>query len=633
MTITLQVQGQALSFETAPTGMQIAERAGLEKTAVAIRTNAGILDLDCPITESGSVTILTAADPEGMGVVRHSAAHVLAQAVKELYPETQIAIGPTIEHGFYYDFAREKPFSPEDFAPIEEKMREILQRALPLKRAVWDRAQALAFFEKAGETYKVLLIQDLPPEAEISVYTQGSFTDLCRGPHVPNTCCIPPHFKLMKLAGAYWRGDAKGPMLQRLYATAWATQEELATHLRCLEEAEQRDHRHLGKEMKLFHFQEEAAGSVFWHPKGWRMYRALQDFIRQRLENNGYVEVHTPQLVSRSLWEASGHWEKFRQNMFITESEDKILAVKPMNCPCHIQIFKNTLRSYRELPLRMAEFGSCHRNEPSGSLHGLMRIRAFTQDDAHIFCTPEQITSETKAFCSLLEDVYTALGFSQFSVKFSDRPTNRAGSEEIWDLAEASLQRAATEVGLKFTRNPGEGAFYGPKLEFVLRDALNREWQCGTLQVDFIMPERLDAEYIGPDGARHRPVMLHRAILGSFERFVGILLEHYGGKLPLWLAPVQGVIATITEEANAYAEEVQEACVQEGLRVELDTRSEKITYKIREHSLAKSPVILVLGKKEAEKRVVTLRFLGKESQETLPLAQALTFLKTEAKMP
>jgi threonyl-tRNA synthetase len=441
------------------------------------------------------------------------------------------------------------------------------------------------------------------------------------------------HFKLMKLAGAYWRGDSKGPMLQRIYATAWPTQEALTTYITRLEEAERRDHRRLGKDMTLFHFQEEAAGSVFWHPKGWCLYRILQDFMRKRLEKNGYVEVSTPQLVDRSLWEASGHWEKFRDNMFITETENKVLAVKPMNCPCHVQIFKNALKSYRELPLRMAEFGSCHRNEPSGSLHGLMRIRAFTQDDAHIFCMPEQISSETKAFCSLLEDVYAALGFQTFFVKFSDRPAKRAGTDAIWDLAESSLKLAATEAGLTFTLNPGEGAFYGPKLEFVLKDALNRDWQCGTLQVDFVMPERLDAEYVGADGARHRPVMLHRAILGSFERFVGILLEHYGGKLPLWIAPVQIVIATITDGANAYAQTVFTACDRVGLRTEIDLRPEKITYKIREHSLAKVPVIFVLGKKEEEEQKVTLRFLGEESQTTCSVEEALALLQEKAKMP
>ncbi|MDR0407077.1 MAG: threonine--tRNA ligase [Holosporales bacterium] len=630
--IVYVVHGQEFSFDRAPTGFQIAEKLGLKKTALAFKTPQGTFDL-ARIVEGTVVDILTPSDEEGLAILRHSTAHVLAQAIKELYPEAQIAIGPVIENGFYYDIAHKTPFMLADFGTIEAKMREIIKRALPFQRSVLDRSGAIAFFQKVGETFKVRLIEDLPQDAEITIYTQGTFTDLCRGPHVPNTRTIPVHFKLMKLAGAYWRGDATGPMLQRIYATAWATQEDLETYLTRLEEAERRDHRRLGKEMTLFHFQEEAAGAVFWHPKGWRLYRILQDFMRKRLEKNGYVEVCTPQLVDRSLWEASGHWEKFQENMFITETENKVLAVKPMNCPCHVQIFKNTLRSYKELPLRMAEFGSCHRNEPSGSLHGLMRIRAFTQDDAHIFCMPQQITSETKAFCALLENVYTALGFCNFSVKFSDRPAKRAGTDVLWDAAENALKQAATEAGLTFTLNPGEGAFYGPKLEFVLKDALNRDWQCGTLQVDFVMPERLGAEYVGTDGVRHHPVMLHRAILGSFERFVGILLEHYGGKLPLWLAPVQGVLATITEDAAAYAKEVSIYCEQAGLRVEMDLRSEKITYKIRQHSLAKVPIIIVLGKKEAEERKVTLRFLGKEEQQTCALEDAVMLLQECAKVP
>ncbi|MDR0662445.1 MAG: threonine--tRNA ligase [Holosporales bacterium] len=632
MRIALQIQGKSYDFEEVPTGFQIVARLGLEKTALALKTPQGTLDLAQTIKE-GPIAILTAQDVEGLALIRHSLAHVLAQAIKELYPEAQIAIGPVIEDGFYYDIAREEPFTLEDFPRIEERMRDILKRDLPLQRAVLSRKEALALFKEAQESYKVHLIEDLPPGAEISTYTQGAFTDLCRGPHVPKTSYLPPHFKLMKLAGAYWRGDAKSPMLQRIYATAWATQEDLTTYLTRLEEAERRDHRRLGKDMTLFHFQEEAAGAVFWHPKGWCLYRILQDFVRKRLEKNGYVEVCTPQLVDRSLWEASGHWDKFRENMFITETENKVLAVKPMNCPCHVQIFKNTLRSYRELPLRLAEFGSCHRNEPSGSLHGLMRIRAFTQDDAHIFCMPEQISSETKRFCTLLEDMYQAFGFSKFSVKFSDRPIKRAGTDATWDQAENALKQAATAAGLTYTLNPGEGAFYGPKLEFVLKDVLNRDWQCGTIQVDFVLPERLGAEYVGADGARHRPVMLHRAVLGSFERFIGILLEHYSGHLPPWLAPVQGVVTTITEGAENYARELQATCEEGGLRMLCDLRSEKISYKIREHSLAKIPALLVLGKKEAQDRTVTLRFLGQEKQETLPLSAAISYLQNWAKAP
>ncbi|MDR2416736.1 MAG: threonine--tRNA ligase [Holosporales bacterium] len=629
----VRVQSRELAFETAPTGFQVAESLKMAGKAIAFKTSQAIYDLSLYLPEEDSIEILTADSDEGLAIIRHSMAHVLAQAIKELYPEAKIAIGPVIEDGFYYDIDRTTPFTTADFTEIEARMHEIIARALPIQRSKATRAEAIALFQKAGETFKVQLIEDLPPEAEITLYTQGIFTDLCRGPHVPNTNYLPPHFKLMKLAGAYWRGDAKGPMLQRIYATAWTTQEALEAYLTRLEEAESRDHRRLGKDMALFHFQEEAAGSVFWHPKGWRLYRILQDFIRKRLEKNGYVEVRTPQLVDRSLWEASGHWGEFRKNMFITETENKVLAVKPMSCPCHVQIFKNTLRSYKELPLRMAEFGSCHRNEPSGSLHGLMRIRAFTQDDAHIFCMPEQITAETKAFCALLEDIYTALGFHRFSVKFSDRPENRVGTDAIWDAAENALKQAATETGLTFTLNPGEGAFYGPKLEFVLKDALNRDWQCGTLQVDFSMPERLGAEYVGADGARHHPVMLHRAVLGSFERFVGILLEHYGGKMPLWMAPVQIVIASITDSTHSYAQEVRKSCDQAGLRAEMDLRPEKITYKIREHSLAKVPVIMILGKKEEEERKVTLRFLGEEAQTMCSVKEAVALLQEKAKMP
>ena len=558
----------------------------------------------------------------------------MAEAVKELYPETQVTFGPATETGFYYDFARDTPFTPEDLENIEERMREIVRRDEPITREVWERDRAVAFFAGIGERYKAEYIGEIPAEEEISLYRQGNFVDLCTGPHLPSTGRLGQAFKLMNVAGAYWRGDPNNAQLQRIYGTAWPNQKELDQHLFRLEEAERRDHRRIGRELDLFHLQEEAVGSVFWHPKGWKLYRIIEDYMRRRLDAAGYLEVKAPQLLDRSLWEASGHWENFRENMFIAESRDeRVLAVKPMNCPGHVLIFRNRLRSYRELPLRLAEFGSCHRNEPSGALHGIMRVRAFTQDDAHIFCTEDQITGEAIAFCKLLLSVYRDFGFEDVAIRFADRPELRTGSDAVWDHAEKSLRDAVEAAGLTCTLAPGEGAFYGPKLEFVLRDALGRDWQCGTLQLDFVMPERLGASYVGEDGGRHVPVMLHRAILGSMERFIGILIEHYAGNFPLWLAPVQAVVATITDAADAYAAEVARECRAAGLRVELDITNEKINYKVREHSLAKVPLMLVVGRREAETRSVSLRRLGGNAQQALALAEAIDTLKIEAAVP
>ncbi|MGE0260703.1 MAG: threonine--tRNA ligase [Alphaproteobacteria bacterium] len=607
---------------------------GLAKAAIAVRIDGRSRDLATVIDRDANIAIITRDMPAGLEILRHDAAHVMAEAVKELYPETQVTFGPATETGFYYDFARATPFTPDDLARIEERMREIVRRDETITREVWDRDRAVAFFESIGESYKAEYIGEIPRDEEISLYRQGDFVDLCVGPHLPSTGRLGQAFKLMNVAGAYWRGDPNNPQLQRIYGTAWPSQKELDQYLFRLEEAERRDHRKLGRELDLFHLQEEAVGSVFWHPKGWTLYRAIERYMRRRLERAGYQEVRTPQLLDRSLWEASGHWENFRENMFIAESRDeRVLAVKPMNCPGHVQIFRNRLRSYRELPLRLAEFGSCHRNEPSGALHGIMRVRAFTQDDAHIFCTEAQVTPEAIAFCELLLSIYRDFGFDEVAVKLSTRPETRAGSDAVWDVAERDLEAAVKAAGLSYTLNPGEGAFYGPKLEFVLRDALGRDWQCGTLQLDFVMPERLGALYVGEDGGRHRPVMLHRAILGSFERFIGILIEHYAGTFPLWLAPVQAVVATITEEAAPYAEEVAAELRAAGLRVLTDAGGEKIGYKVREHSLAKIPVILAVGRREAERRSVSMRRLGSPAQETLALGELVARLKDEASPP
>ncbi len=635
VTITLP-DGSTRSYPGPVTGGEIAASIGpgLAKAAVVIRVDGALKDLTAPIERDAKIAIVTRDSAEALELLRHDAAHVLAEAAKELYPDVQVTFGPATETGFYYDFARDAPFTPDDLAKLEARMREIVQRDEKITREVWSRDDAVAFFKSIGEKYKAEWIGEIPADEEICIYKQGNFVDLCVGPHLPSTGKLGQAFKLTKVAGAYWRGDAKNAQLQRVYGTAWANDKDLARHLTMLEEAEKRDHRRLGRELDLFHQQEEAVGSVFWHPKGWTLWRVIENYLRARLEAGGYVEVKTPQLLDRALWEASGHWEKFRENMFIAQSADeRVLALKPMNCPGHVQIFRQGLKSYRDLPLRIAEFGSCHRNEPSGALHGVMRVRAFTQDDAHIFCSEDQITTESIKFCDLLRVVYKDFGFDDVSVKFSDRPAVRAGSDAVWDRAEAALKTATEAAGLPYTLNPGEGAFYGPKLEFVLRDAIGRDWQCGTLQVDFVLPERLDASYIGEDGQRHRPVMLHRAIFGSMERFIAILIEQYAGKLPLWLAPVQAVVATITSEADEYAREVGRLCAQAGLRVEVDLANEKINYKVREHSLAKVPIMLVVGKREAEQRNLALRRLGGKEQEILALDDAIARLTAESAAP
>jgi threonyl-tRNA synthetase len=634
VTITLPDESQK-QYQAEVTPGQVAAEIGpgLRKAALAARVDGNLWDLERPVEADARVEIVTSKDPDGLELLRHDCAHILAQAVQELEPETQVTIGPTIENGFYYDFARAEPFTPDDLVKIEQRMHEIVDRDEKLTREVWDRDEAIGFFKSIGEHYKAEIIQDLPQGEVITLYRTGEWVDLCRGPHMVSTGRVGHAFKLMKIAGAYWRGDARNEMLQRIYGTAWFTSKELDAYLHMLEEAEKRDHRRLGREMDLFHLQEEAQGAVFWHPKGWELYRTIERYLRRKLEQAGYVEVRTPQLVDRSLWEQSGHWEKFRDLMFVSESEDRHLAIKPMNCPCHVQIYKQGITSYRDLPYRMAEFGACHRNEPSGALHGLMRVRAFTQDDAHIFCTEDQIRGETAAFIDLLSQVYKDLGFEEFVIKFADRPETRAGSDETWDKAEAALKDATEAAGVEMILNPGEGAFYGPKLEFVLRDAIGRDWQCGTLQVDFVLPERLDAVYIGEDGEKHRPVMLHRAILGSFERFIGILIEQYAGRFPLWLAPVQAVVATITDAADAYAAQVAGELAAAGIRVETDLRNEKINYKVREHSHAKVPVIVVVGGREAENGTVALRRLGGESQEILALQEAKARLAAEAATP
>jgi len=628
--------GSKRSFPAPLTGAALAASIGpgLAKAAIALKLDGQPRDLATIIDRDSDAAIITRAQPDGLEILRHDAAHVMAEAVKELYPETQVTFGPATETGFYYDFARDTPFTPEDLEKIEARMRDIVNRDEKITREVWERDKAVAFFDSIGEKYKAEWIAEIPKDEEISLYRQGSFVDLCAGPHLPSTGQLGQAFKLMSVAGAYWRGDAKNAQLQRIHGTAWANQKELEQYLFRLEEAERRDHRRIGPQLDLFHLGEEAVGSVFWHPKGWTVFRVIEDYMRGRLEKSGYQEVKGPQLLDRSLWEATGHWDNFRDNMFIAESrDDRVLAVKPMNCPGHVLMFRNRLRSYRELPLRLAEFGSCTRNEPSGALHGIMRVRAFTQDDAHIFCTEDQITGESIAFCKLLLSIYKDFGFEDVAIKFATRPEQRIGSDETWDHAEKSLADAVKAARLDFTLAPGEGAFYGPKLEFHLRDALGREWQCGTLQLDFMMPGRLGASYVGEDGGRHVPVMLHRAILGSMERFIGILIEHYAGRFPLWLAPVQAVVCTITDDAAAYAAEVARICRDAGLRVLLDTGSDTINYKVREHSLALVPVIIVVGKREAESRSVSLRRLGGNAQQALALAEAVDTLKVEAAVP
>ena len=628
--------GSVRSYDGPVTGATIASDIGpgLAKAALIAVVDGDEWDLSRPIQTDAAVALVTAKDDAALALLRHDCAHVMAEAVLELFPETQVTIGPAIENGFYYDFYRDTAFSGDDLAAIEKRMHEIVDRDEAIVRSVWSRDDAVAFYQKNNEPFKVELVEAIPADETVTFYQQGNFIDLCRGPHAPSTGKIGHAFKLMKVAGAYWRGDSNRPMLQRIYGTAWTSEKDLTAYLTMLEEAEKRDHRKLGKQLGLFHLQEEAAGSVFWHAKGWVLYREIEAYVRRRLDAAGYSEVKTPQLVDRSLWEASGHWEKFGENMFTAQSEDeRTLALKPMNCPCHVQIFRQGIKSYRDLPLRMAEFGSCHRNEPSGALHGIMRVRAFTQDDAHIFCTEDQITEESVKFCALLQSIYADFGFDDVRVKFSDRPDVRAGDDATWDRAEAALTDATHAAGLDTVLNPGEGAFYGPKLEFVLRDAIGRDWQCGTLQIDFVLPDRLDAEYVGEDGNRHRPVMLHRAILGSMERWIGILIEQYSGRMPAWLAPVQIVVASITDSANDYAREVAARAAAAGLRVETDLRNEKISYKVREHSVMKVPFILAVGGREAEAGTVALRRLGSNDQQVLDANETILMLRDESLAP
>ncbi|MBP6986477.1 MAG: threonine--tRNA ligase [Alphaproteobacteria bacterium] len=628
--------GSVRTYDDVVNGMQIAESIGkkLAKDAVAVRVDGDLKDLSTPITTPVQLEIITRTSEDGLEVLRHDAAHVFAEAIKELYPETQITIGPAVENGFYYDLATKTPLSTDDFEKIETRMREIVARDEPIHREEWSRADAIKLFREMGEHYKVEIIESIPGDDVITLYRQGNFIDLCRGPHLPSTGKLGTAFKLMKLAGAYWRGDSNNEMLQRVYGTAWASQDQLDHYLFQLEEAEKRDHRKIAKEMNLFHIQDEAPGSIFWHPKGWTLYSTLQAYVRKKMHKYNYGEVNTPIIVDRTLWEKSGHWENFHDNMFTIETADeRHYAVKPMSCPCHIQIFKQGIKSYRDLPLRMAEFGCCHRNESSGSLHGLMRVRAMVQDDGHIFCTEDQILQEAKSFSQLLIEMYKELGFEEIQVKFADRPEVRAGSDEQWDKAEHSLREAALASGLDFSMNPGDGAFYGPKLEFHLKDAIGRTWQCGTLQLDFVLPQRLEAFYIDEAGEKKNPVMLHRAVLGSFERFTGILIESYAGKFPFWLAPLQVSVATITDDSHDYAMEVVAALKQAGIKAEADIRNEKISYKIRELSLQKVPVIFVVGKREMENRQVAIRTLGSQDQEILSLSAAIDKLLPMAQMP
>jgi len=628
--------GSSRDFKPGVTGRDVAESISksLGKKAVAMALDGKVKDLAEPIKQDAQIRILTRDDTEALALIRHDAAHVMAEAVQELYPGTQVTIGPVIENGFYYDFAREEPFTPEDLPIIEAKMREIVARDSPFTCEVMDRAEAKKLFAKMGEKFKLELIDAIPEGEEIKIYSQAEWLDLCRGPHMTSTGKVGKGFKLLKIAGAYWRGDSNNPMLQRIYGTAWASEEELARYLHQLEEAEKRDHRRLGREMDLFHFQEEAPGAVFWHPKGWTLFQALIGYMRRRQQAWGYVEVNSPDMLDRALWEQSGHWEKFADHMYIAETPDeRVYACKPMNCPGHVQIFKHGLKSYRDLPLRLAEFGKVHRYEPSGALHGLLRVRHFTQDDAHIFCTEDQITEECVRLNQQMLSIYRDFGFTDVVIKFADRPTKRVGSDEVWDKAEAALKRAVEAAGLQYEFNPGEGAFYGPKLEYVLRDAIGRDWQCGTIQVDLNMPMRLGAFYIGPDGEKTVPVMIHRAMFGSLERFTAILIEHHAGHLPLWLSPVQVMVAPIVSDADAYATKVLDALKRAGVRAEADLRNEKINYKVREHSLAKVPVMFVVGKREAEEGTVSVRRLGSQQQEVLALEAAIKGIVAEAVPP
>jgi threonyl-tRNA synthetase len=645
------VAGEALltfpdgAQRTYPSGMSGGEVAAsiaksLAKKTVAYALDGTVRDLSDPIGEGGRIEFLNREDLRALQLIRHDAAHVLAEAVQNLFPGTQVTIGPVIENGFYYDFFRNEPFSSDDLAAIEAEMRRIIARDQPFTKEVWSREEATKFFRDKGELFKVELVEAIPEDQELKIYRQGDWLDLCRGPHMNSTGKIGNAFKLMRVAGAYWRGDSNRPQLQRIYGTAYATQAELDAYLLRIEEAEKRDHRKLGREMDLFHFQEEGPGSVFWHPKGWALFQVLTAYSRRRTAEKGFVEINTPQILDHSLWQTSGHWDWYRENMFVTETEDeRVFAIKPMNCPGHVQVFKHGLKSYRDLPMRLGEFGIVHRYEPSGALLGLMRVRAFTQDDAHVFCTDDQFMAECLMMNELILSMYADFGFDKIVIKLSTRPDKRVGSDALWDRAEAVLGEALDEIKQRFHNrvetsiNPGEGAFYGPKFEYVLRDAIGRDWQCGTLQVDFNLPERFGAFYIGPDGEKHPPVMIHRAIFGSMERFIGILIEHYAGAFPLWLSPVQVVVATITSEADDYAAEVAAALEKAGMRVETDIRNEKVNYKVREHSLAKIPVIAVVGRKEADGRTVSLRRLGSQEQKSLSLDEAVAVLAAEATPP
>ena len=648
ITLTLP-DGSTRDVEAPVTGLEFAASISksLAKKALALKIDGTVVDLATEIDRNCELAVITADDDEGIELMRHDCAHVMAQAVQELFPGTQVTIGPVIEDGFFYDFARETPFSLDDLETIEKRMHDIVGRNEPIIREVWDRAEAIAHFREIGEVYKAEIIADIPGEEAITVYRQGDWKDLCRGPHLPSTGKLGKAFRLTKLAGAYWRGDSNNEMLQRIYGTCWANEKQLKAYLTMIEEAEKRDHRKIGREMGLFHLQEEAQGSVFWHKKGYIIWQALEQYIRRRLEANGYDEVKTPQLLDRRFWEQSGHWDKFRENMFVVPDEvpatdddaevisgdADLMALKPMNCPAHVQIFKQGIKSYRDLPIRMAEFGCCHRNEAHGALHGLMRVRQMTQDDAHIFCREDQIIDEAVGFCGLVTQVYEDLGFNDVSVKLALRPDTRAGDDAVWDRAENGLRDALTAVGLEWEELPGEGAFYGPKIEYHLRDAIGRTWQCGTLQLDFVLPERLGASYIGEDGEKHMPVMLHRAVLGTLERFIGIMIESYAGKMPLWLAPQQVMVCPITTEADDYAHHVVAALKAQGLRADADPRNEKINYKVREHSVAKVPVILAVGGREAEAQTVSLRRLGSKDQEIVALDDVVKMLAEEACPP
>ena len=648
ITLTLP-DGAKRQFDEPLTGIAFAQSISksLAKKALALKINGEAVDLATVIDSDCEIAVLTASDEEGVDLMRHDCAHILAEAVKELFPDTQVTIGPVIENGFYYDFARETPFSLDDLEKIEARMRDIVDRDEEIIREVWSRDEAIAHFRDIGEIYKADIIASIPAGEDVSVYRQGDWKDLCRGPHLPSTGKLGQAFKLTKLAGAYWRGDSNNEMLQRIYGTCWGNEKDLKSYLHMVEEAEKRDHRKLGRDMDLFHLQEEAQGSVFWHAKGYTIWQSLEQYIRRRLTENDYQEVKTPQILDKKFWEQSGHWEKFRENMFVVpdevpsledeeavlSGEGELMALKPMNCPAHVQIFKQGIKSYRDLPLRMAEFGCCHRNEPHGALHGLMRVRQMTQDDAHIFCREDQIISEAVDFCNLVKQVYTDLGFEDVSVKLALRPELRAGEDDVWDRAEDGLRAALKAASLDWEELPGEGAFYGPKIEYHLRDAIGRTWQCGTLQLDFVLPERLDASYVGEDGNKHRPVMLHRAVLGTLERFIGIMLESYAGKLPLWLAPDQIMVCPITTEADSYGVTVMEAFKEAGMRAGIDLRNEKINYKVREHSVSKIPVILAVGGREAEGRTVSMRRLGSKESQILSLDEAVQMLAAEATPP